>query len=921
MPDFGLRLRCFDASTGAERDTARAALIERYARAGEPGALRLNFSELAPRGELFAQPVEIAVEYYDGTEWHEGEDARYVIAQDGHERTADPSQSHDLTLVGIGSLLAGPKVFTAPPEDVQADGKRQFLSKTPGQIMGTLIAEAQARGAIPTITAGFTATHDSHGQPWAHVYNRAYELSHSLLGILQNLYDGGAVDYWWDGRELNLVPAGDRGRDLSLGLDPIYLRDLYAEASPERHDWTRLADSVLLIGDEGATFSKTSPTAYAPFGRRETVILAGGVSDEGTATVMMDRALAEGADVARELTREWAWHPDIRWMPDRDLRVGDWVLADTAVGTRQRVKVADLMCRQGPDGIEAFVTLGTVADDLLTRMAKRQLGIEGGAGVGSIGTPTPPPPPDPTNRWPERPTGLSVTVSAWPIPGGYGGVVGASWDAVTTDTEGYELAVDGYVVRGRRVGGPWMDLFRTSSLSGQVERTDMRPGETWEVAVAAYWTDRTGIWTTSWSGTVPEDTQAPPVPSQPILDSPVAELVVTWDGLDASGLEMPLDLKQVEVQLNAAVDPEKWKISYTGGSLRLTPPDITLETVYTVRLRAVDFAGNASDWSAPASIGITASVAWPAVPPSVLASADSYLTSEGLYRGRISASWGEVTQDGDGDPLDIAGYAIRVRRTAGHFTVDWFDLGGTPDLSFTGSSTLMEVGDTWQVAVAAVSADGHTGPFSAPVTVVIPPDSVAPQVPSVPVVTTGSGMLTVEWDGLSQSGGGMDLDTTHLLVHVTGLSQTWPMDLASRVVRLGSGDGQPLTVGVAYEVRLSAVDRAGNESALSQPADSVSVASVLTDTEWAAQMAKITTYGSNLYPDSGYTEPARNALRESAGQGFEIVNGTIRPAGGGTGAGAAMTEDPPGSGLFRDDGGMASAVEDPPGSGLYLIGA
>ena len=442
-PGFGLRLACYDID-GPLRGRARGMLVERYARAGEPGRLKVAFSKLAPRGELFKAPVEIAVEYLaaDGVTWVEPEDGRYVIAHDDHERTADPTGSHDLNLLGIVQRLNAAKVLTGPDADIQTDGKRQFLSKRPGEIIGTLLTEAKARGAFPTLTAGFTDSHDSHGNPWQLVYNRAYEMNHSLLGILQNLYDGGAVDYWIEGRTLHMVPAGVRGRELADGMDPVYLRDRYARVSPERDDWTKLANHVVLIGDEGAIWEKTNHEAYAPFGRVETVILAGGVSNEATAMMMMDRALAEGADVGRQITREWQWAPGIRWMPDRDIRVGDWVLADTSAGTRQRVRVADVMIRQGPDGIEAFVTLGTVHDDLQTRMAKRQIGIEGGAGVGSIGRPTPKPPPDPTNQFGQRPEQFTVTVSAWPIPAGYGGVFGASCRPPRRTDRGVVTAVD-----------------------------------------------------------------------------------------------------------------------------------------------------------------------------------------------------------------------------------------------------------------------------------------------------------------------------------------------------------------------------------------------------------------------------------------------------------------------------------------------
>lgn len=880
---YGIRLVCYDVD-GARRDPARGMLIERYARAGEAGRLLVDFSELAPRSDLFDMPVEIAVEYLDGDEWVEPEDGRYYISRNAHERVEDPTNTHDLTLIGYVQRLNGPKVRSAPANETNSDGKRQFLSRTPGQIIGALITEAKARGSIPALEVGFTATHDSNGDPWPQIYNRAYELSHSILGILQNLYDGGAVDYWTDGRTLHMVPAGTRGRDLTTGPDPVYLRDRYVKASPENDDWGALADTVILIGDNGHTWEKTNPQAYKPFGRQETVIIAGGVSDEGTATLMMDRALAAGAEVAREITREWDWANGTRWMPDRDIRIGDWVLADTAAG-KQRVRVADLMVRQGPDGIEAFVTLGTIADDALTRMAKRQVGIEGGAGVGSLGRPTAPPPPQGELQYPAAPAGLQVTATAWPIPGGYGGVVGASWDAVTQDQAGFAITPDQYTVRARRQGSiAWIDpLFRTDGdLVGQAERGDMRPGETWEVQVAGMEGDRTGAWSTTWTGTVQEDRQAPGIPSRLAGHSTPAQVALEWDGLDSDGQEMDLDLRHIVVAADGVA--ATWTLGLTSRQLRIDAgPGQPLQVgeTYTFRAKAVDYAGNESGWSVPVFVAVMAETPWPAAPTSVLAEPSTFTADDGSYRGLVAVSWAPVTADVDGNPATIQAYVVRARRTQGAYPVDWFDLGETPDGNTTSgswSSALMVPGDVWEIQVGARSSYGHTGGF-APVpgvAVTIPPDSEAPPAPSVPGVSADHGVLTVVTDGLSVSGGGMPLDLDHYLVRVTGLSQTWVMDKTTRTRSIVAGP--VLQIGTAYEVRLSAVDRAGNESPLSQPAGPVTLASVLDGTDWAAQMAKITSWGDNLYPDSLFLDEARNTIREQAGAGFIIANGVISPA-------------------------------------------
>lgn len=605
MPDFGLRLACYTPG-GALRGYARGQLIERYARAGEAGRLLVDFTELAPRSELFATRVggvavglEVGVEYMSAAGWVEPEDGRYVIGTDAHERVEDPTHTHDLSLLGITQLLNGPKVFTATPEQTDEHGKRKFLSQTPGAIIRTLATEAQARGSLPGVTLGFTATHDSRGQAWPQIFNRAYELSHSILGVLQNLWEGGAVDYWTEGRTLHMVPAGARGRDLTTGLDPVYLRDRHVKASPEREDWTHLATHAALIGDEGARWERANPAAITPWGRQETVIIAGGVSDAGTAQIMMDRALAEGADVGRQITREWDYTSRTRWMPDRDIRIGDWVLADTTAGKRQRVRVADLMCRQGPDGIEAFVTLGTVADDAITRLAKRQLGIEGGAGVGSMGRPAPPPQ-EPAK--PAKATSLVVLASSWvTAEGHYRGQIDASWAPVTVDVDGKAMEPSAYVLYGRRTGpvgrpeGAWIALARTEATEATASPDDMAAGDIWEFKVHALSDSVWGDMSDVVQVTVPLDNQAPQIPSAPTVSSSLGMLTVEWDGLSQVGGGMDADLDHLRVQITGQA--QTWRMDKVSRTVPIGGLDVG--TSYEVTLVAVDNAGNESAPSQP----------------------------------------------------------------------------------------------------------------------------------------------------------------------------------------------------------------------------------------------------------------------------------------------------------------------------------
>ena len=115
------------------------------------------------------------------------------------------------------------------------------------------------------------------------------------------------------------------------------------------------------------------------------------MTDEGTAFIYADRLLEQGEVAARSLTREFTVLDSTRWAPDRDFRVGDWIKADTAEQSAERMRVLATSLREEGGELKAFATLGTVQDDLLLRLAKRQNGIVGGSGVNSGGTPAPHP--------------------------------------------------------------------------------------------------------------------------------------------------------------------------------------------------------------------------------------------------------------------------------------------------------------------------------------------------------------------------------------------------------------------------------------------------------------------------------------------------------------------------------------------------
>lgn len=882
---FDLRLRAFDpvGHGGAERGIIpRPPALKRYARRGEPPTLSADWSELSPRSPLLAAPCEVAVEYWDGTQWVEPRDGRVIVAEDRHERLADVNKMHSLTGVGLVTLLEGATVWT----------DAAFEDATPGEIMRTLIMAAQARGALPMIALGFSNAIDSNGDPWAQTIPRGYEASHDLWQVLKGLADGGLCDFWMQGRTLHMSNP-DAGRDLSTGLSPVYLRDVQIGESPESHDYRSLADTVMLIGDSGARWDSTNPEAITPWGRREKVMTASGVTSSGAAQILMDAELLAGQDASRTLTRQWEFHEGVRWMPDRDLNVGDWILADTAVGTRQRLRIADMAVTTDETSITAFVTLGTVRDEALVRMIKAQRARDGSNVVAS-GTPTPPPPINDGSQWPAAPTNITITAGTWTNENGTTqGQVSASWDEVTTDTAGQPIQIKGYQLRGRRTSHPptgWIDIFRDEDGSpGSATNAQVGTGEVWNFQLAAVsptYSDANGVGDNTGPFapvpaivvTVQADTQAPGVPSAPELSSTPGVLTVAWDGLTDSGQDMPPDFLHAVVELEGIVTERPWTLS-GAGELRIDAgrdEPIQIGGVHRARLKAVDRAGNESDWGNWSTfVTVRDRDIWPVQVPSVSATTSTVLGPDGRGVGVIHADWLAVSQDIEGNPISISHYVVRVQQSG---QLGWHEFPTAGNVTTADCSNPdFAVGSTWSVRVAAVHVNGRdnwTGAFSPPDTVTIGPDTVPPSVPSTPLVSSSMAGLTIAWDGETSTGAQMPIDLDYLEAHITGRATPVPIDKITRLVTIWD-----VTVGTSYEVKLRAVDYAGNVSALSAAATPVTVESVLSGTDWAEQMAQVTSYGDNMYPDPAFSEPERNALRSGAGAGFFVFpgQGKIQP--------------------------------------------
>ena len=420
-----------------------ALTIEIYDRVGKTPTLSLEWSEEAPNAHLLDGPrivvVQIRAAYQGDTDpqgrqivrWREYRNTRFVIEEDSYSLD-DDTRTHSTQGVGVISLFAGSVVWFHPdygspfdnPEifaDYSTfDNGRFVLNTRPvGRIVRGLVAAAQDRLELPNLSLGFSDTHDSFGQPWPQV-KRAYSASTDLRTVIFSFLESGLAEAWMDGMTLHMARVGSwdehmMGPDPENGRHPYrpYIRHVMQPQSPETVKWGEAVSKVLVIGeyeDEEGTASGRPNYSYPewagqeaehlpvdperfPFGPRSRVVEAGGVTERSELKAIRDRYLLEHSQPARTWTREWTYRGDIavtQYMPYRNFSTGDWIDVDTRDRSRQRMQVQEMSLKRGTNGeITAFVSVGSIHDDLLTQMARKVQALSDGAELLGTGRTSP----------------------------------------------------------------------------------------------------------------------------------------------------------------------------------------------------------------------------------------------------------------------------------------------------------------------------------------------------------------------------------------------------------------------------------------------------------------------------------------------------------------------------------------------------
>ncbi|NRQ31272.1 hypothetical protein HII36_05395 [Nonomuraea sp. NN258] len=700
-------------------------------------SLKLTYTTTAVGAALLHQPCEIAVEWsVDGTVWTEGPDSRFLRIK----RRGDSSDSTGLfrfELPGFVWMLR--KVVLHPGAVPLVDGKRAFLSATAGEILQTFIAEAKAPGreAVPGLNWDFNPDEDSAGHAWNKVINIYYQPGMDALTALQNLAEQGVCDFRMAGRTLQVFNPDTLNDDLAAGPAPVdlrYGRDI-AEA-PDDATLEDLASSVLLVGDHGLVKTFTNPAAAQPWGRWEQYVGAGGIADEGTATILAQSALERAGRERVQRTRGIVI-PGARWLPLKDYQPGDRVLAPGDGGVLEPLRVRQVTLARTSTGVlGGSLVLNDRFLERDIRLARRTAGIVGGS-TADGGSGAQPSPEAPEPRTPAAPTGLLVN----PLPyidehGLPHGQVTVSWGAVTTDAGGVALTVGGYelFMRINQQGQPWFLVTSTPAGDTTATYSPLVSGESYAFKVRAVNVGKTGPFSSQVAVTIPDDDEAPPVPTAPQLSTRLGVVRVTWSGLGVGSAPMPPDFLHVRVWIQDPLAPGWSEIGVLGEAGAILVPGLSYGADRQFRFTARDRSGNESAPSASATIAAVQLVQGDAANESITTGAlvANAVTTDKLAVGAVDAQHikaGAVVADKLAAVLTLS-----TRVVAGSASGSRVELNSSGLAAFNGSGqqTASISAATGAVSIVGQLASGVTGAR----VVVNPAGAAAPEIRFIP----GSGI-------------------------------------------------------------------------------------------------------------------------------------------------------------------------------------
>jgi hypothetical protein len=251
----------------------------------------------------------------------------------------------------------------------------------------------------------------------------------------------------------------------------------------------------------------------------------------------------------------------------------------------------------------------------------------------------------------------------------------------------------------------------------------------------------------------------------------------------------------------------------------------------------------------------------------------AYMGPGGFPQAQVSLSWSAIGVNADGTPMGDLDYYEIFERPFGQAESLAKQIATTTDTTWDNSP--YQVGSNWTFNVGAVDTSGLRGLKSNGVNVGMATDTVAPQAPSVPIVTAKLGIIRVFWDGLPATGT-WPPDFDHIEVHTSTVNNFTPTSATQSDTLYGEGASivTNVTYGTPIYAKFIAVDKTPLKSVASAQGSATPARLVGSDVDPGAISFEQLAFKDpgNIVPDGSFeTEQYRTLVDGRTGPAWSFT--------------------------------------------------